>query len=92
MKVNEKTVRHVAKLARLNLTDKELKMMEKDMNSILESFKILNNAPDAEPSFQPMEMNNIMREDKPEKSLTQGEALANTNHKEKGFFKGPKAI
>ena len=91
MKIDEKTVRHVANLARLNLSDAEVKTFQKDMSNVLESFNVLAGV-EAEPSFQPMHMGNVFREDVVEKSLSQGEALLNTKHKEKGFFKGPKAI
>ncbi len=91
MEIDEKTVRHVAKLARLELTEKEVKTFQKDMNNVLESFNVLSDV-EAEPSFQPMHMENVFRKDDVEKSLSQGEALLNTKHKEKGFFKGPKAI
>ncbi|MFA4820401.1 MAG: Asp-tRNA(Asn)/Glu-tRNA(Gln) amidotransferase subunit GatC [Candidatus Aenigmatarchaeota archaeon] len=36
-------------------------------------------------------MENVLREDAPEKCLSNEEALKNTKHKEKGFFKGPRA-
>ncbi len=91
-KVTEDTVMHVAKLARLNLTASEARKFQKDLNEILAAFRTLDEAPTAEPSFQPLQMENVMRADEPERCLTNQEALRNTKHKEKGFFKGPKAI
>ena len=44
------------------------------------------------PSFQPIEIKNQVREDLVEDSLTQEEALANTEHKKDGYFKGPRAV
>lgn len=90
-KINEETVKHVADLARLKLTASDLKKMQKDLNDILAAFKTLDEAPVAEPSFQPIPMENVLREDAPEKCLSNEEALKNTKHKEKGFFKGPRA-
>ena len=92
MKITEETVERVAKLARIELTAREVKKFEKDLNDILAAFKTLDEAPMSEPSFQPIKMQNVMREDEPEKCLTNEEALRNTKHKEKGFFKGPKAV
>ena len=92
MKITEETVECVAKLARIELTAREVKKFEKDLNDILAAFKTLDEAPMSEPSFQPIKMQNVMREDEPEKCLTNEEALRNTKHKEKGFFKGPKAV
>lgn len=90
-KITEETVKHVADLARLNLTASEIKKFQKDLTEILAAFKTLDEAPTAEPSFQPIPMENVYREDVTEKCLTNQEALKNTRHKEKGFFKGPKA-
>lgn len=43
------------------------------------------------PSFQPIEMKNVTREDKVEKSLGQREALSNVKkNKERGYFIGPR--
>jgi aspartyl-tRNA(Asn)/glutamyl-tRNA(Gln) amidotransferase subunit C len=43
------------------------------------------------PSFHPIEIKNIVREDVPEDSLTQDEALFNTDLKEGKLFKGPRS-
>jgi aspartyl-tRNA(Asn)/glutamyl-tRNA(Gln) amidotransferase subunit C len=91
-KIDEAVVKHVAKLARLDLTEREAKKFEKDLSEIITAFKILDDAPNAEPSFQPIAMRNILRDDSIEKGLSQEEALHNTKHKEKGFFRGPKAV
>ena len=90
-KITEDTVKHVAQLARLNLTQTEVKKFQKDLTDILDAFKTLDQAPEAEPSFQPLPMENVLREDIAEKCLPNEIALKNTKHKEKGFFKGPKA-
>lgn len=93
MKVTPDIVRKVAKIARLELSEAEVKKFSKDMNEILAAFKELDKAKaNVEPSFQPLEIRDIVREDKQEAVLSQSEALANTKHKEKGFFKGPRAV
>jgi aspartyl/glutamyl-tRNA(Asn/Gln) amidotransferase C subunit len=91
-KISEETVEHVARIARLNLSSREVSRFQKDLNDILAAFKILDEAPDAEPSFQPVHIENVFRDDLPEKCLPQEIALRNTKHKEKGFFKGPRAV
>jgi len=86
-------IRHVANIARLKLTESEIKKFEPDLNEILNAFKALEKIkPKCKPSFQPIEIKNITREDEPEKGLTQEEALLNAEHKEKGFFKGPRVM
>jgi aspartyl-tRNA(Asn)/glutamyl-tRNA(Gln) amidotransferase subunit C len=91
---DRKTVEKVAEIARLSLSDKELDEMAKDLESILSAFRELEKADtgNAKPSFQPIEMKNVLREDRVEKSISQAEALKNAKQKEKGFFKGPRAI
>jgi len=90
--VDEETVRKVATLARINLTTEETRKFKKDLDEILEAFKVLEKAPTKgiEPSFQPLPVKNATRKDFIEPSLTQAEALANTKAKEKGYFRGPK--
>lgn len=90
--VGTETVKKVAEVARLKLTEKELAKMERDLNNILSAFAVLEEVPKAEPSFQPIEVKNATRRDEVEPSLTQDEALANTKQKEKGYFKGPSAL
>jgi aspartyl-tRNA(Asn)/glutamyl-tRNA(Gln) amidotransferase subunit C len=93
-KITRRTVEHAAGAARLELTEKETKQMEKDLNSILSAFRELDRAPvkGIEPTFHPLPLQDVLREDNPEKCFTHEEALGNTAHKEQGFFKGPKAV
>ena len=94
MKVDVNLVERVAKIARLKLEEKEKESYAEELRTILESFDIMNEArvDDLEPAFHPIELKNVMREDEASESVSQETALSNTNNKEKGFFKGPKAI
>ncbi len=94
MQIDKELIEKVAKNARLNLTDSEIKEFLPQIKEILEAFSILKQAPTEklEPSFQPIEINNPLREDTPEQSLTQEQALQNTNLKKDNYFKGPKTI
>jgi len=91
-KVTPQTIKHVSKIARLKLTEKEIDKFTNDMESILDAFKDLERVPTKgiKPSFQPIETKNVLRKDRTEPSLKQEQALANTKNKEKGYFKGPK--
>ena len=92
-KISGDVIEHVARIARLDLTIKEKKKFQRDLNDILDAFKDLDKAnPKCEPSFQPMEIKDVFRNDEIGKCLTHEKALQNTKHKEKGFFKGPKAV
>ena len=91
-KISPETVKRVAQVARLKLSEHELHRFSKDLEAILDAFHDLENV-DTEgvkPSFQPMETKNVLRKDTVERSLTQEQALSNSKNKEKGFFKGPK--
>ncbi|MBD3310765.1 Asp-tRNA(Asn)/Glu-tRNA(Gln) amidotransferase subunit GatC [Candidatus Woesearchaeota archaeon] len=94
VKVDEELVKKVSALARLNLTEAEVKEFVPQFSEILDAFSRLDevDTKDADISFQPVEIKNIMREDKTEPSLEQEEALANTKHKKDGYFKGPRAV
>jgi len=94
VKINEELIEHVAEVARLKLTDKEIEKFSKELREIIELFSKLDEVvtKDIEPSLQSVELKNMLREDKEEKSFTQEEALSLTDRKKDGYFKGPKAI
>jgi aspartyl-tRNA(Asn)/glutamyl-tRNA(Gln) amidotransferase subunit C len=91
--VSLETVENVARLARLSLSESELKRTQSDLNEILSAFRIMDEVKtDAEPSFHPMPVENITREDSIEPALGQSKGLAQTKHKHEGYFKGPKVV
>ena len=94
MEVDRKLLEHVAELARVKLNDEEIKKFLPQLKEILEFFSQLKdiNTDNVKPSFQPVELKNIMREDKEEQCLSQDDALSLTEHKKDGYFKGPRAV
>jgi len=95
MIVDEKTVKKVAEVARLTLTEEEIKKFSQDLENILDAFKELEkvNTEKVEPTFQPIEANDVLREDEVKKSLNQSLAISNVKlNKEDGYFKGPKVV
>jgi aspartyl-tRNA synthetase len=87
-------VRHIAKLARLKLTDSEVLLYQKDLNSILEYVETLRelDAENVRPMSHVIPMKNVWREDKPGKAGKPEEILSNAPSREKDFFKVPKII
>lgn len=85
MKIN---VPHIAKLANLPLTDDETKKFETQLSSILHYVEKLNNidAKSVKPTSQITGLENVTRKDKAEVSLTQKEAISNTDKTHKGSF------
>jgi len=94
VKINKELIEHVAEVARLNLTEKEIEKFSKELREIIELFSKLDevDTKDIETNLQPVVLKNMLREDAIEKSFTQEEALSLTDHKKDGYFKGPKAI
>jgi aspartyl-tRNA(Asn)/glutamyl-tRNA(Gln) amidotransferase subunit C len=46
--ISKEEVKHIAKLARLELTEKEIEKLQKDMSAILDYFNLLKKAPKPE--------------------------------------------
>lgn len=93
--IDEKTVRHVARLSRLELAEKELKLYSGQLAGILEYINKLAEADssDVPPTSHPLEgLRNVFRKDATRKSLTQEEALQNAPNKKDDFFSVPKII
>ena len=91
-KVDEELIKRVAKNARLKLSDEEIEQFTKQLGDILGAFKSLDEVKTdkVKPSFHPQEISDVYREDKAEKF--DWDPLANTKHKEKKYFKGPKIV
>ena len=94
VKINKELIEHVAGLARLKLTDKEIENFSKELKEVIEAFSSIDkvDTKGIETSLQAVELKNMLREDKEEKSFTQEEVLGLTEHKKNGYFKGPKAV
>lgn len=94
MEINKELILKVAKNSRLELTEKEIKEFLPQLKQILEAFSKIKEVKtdNIKPSFQPIELKNIYREDKVEACLPQEYALKNTRHKRNNFFIGPKTF
>ena len=94
MEIDRKLLEHVAEVARLKLTENEIKRFLPQLKEALEFFSKLQevNTEGVKPSFQPIEIKNAMRDDIEKKCLSQDEALSLTEHKKDGYFKGPRAV
>ncbi len=53
--ISKEEVEHIAKLARLELTEKEVEKMQKDLSAILDYFNLLKKAPKPEASSKTAE-------------------------------------
>jgi aspartyl-tRNA(Asn)/glutamyl-tRNA(Gln) amidotransferase subunit C len=91
-KIDKALLEHVSKIARLELTEEEKEKFVKQLEDILKAFKKIDevDTEKVKPSFHPIEIKNVMRED--EVKTWKWEPLANTKHKEKKYFKGPRIV
>ena len=57
--ISKEEVQHIAKLARLELTEKEIEKMQKDLSAILDYFDLLKRAPKIKNGGHPMSAKNF---------------------------------
>ena len=90
--ITKKEVEHVAKLARLELSEEEKERFTVQFSNILDYFNQLSevNTENIEPMAHAIPMVNVMREDKVKLLYTRDELLANAPLEEDGFFKVPR--
>jgi aspartyl-tRNA(Asn)/glutamyl-tRNA(Gln) amidotransferase subunit C len=91
--ISRDEVLHVARLARLALTDEEVERLGAQLSAILEAVGKVGelDLADVEPTAHPLELTNVWAEDEPRASLPVDEALANAPDSEGGFFRVPPA-
>jgi aspartyl-tRNA(Asn)/glutamyl-tRNA(Gln) amidotransferase subunit C len=91
MKITKQEVEHVAKLARLELSGQEQENLTDQLSNILTYVEKLNklDTKGVEPTAHVLDIKNVMRDDAPEKSLTQERALANAPEKAAGHYRVP---
>ena len=90
--ITKEQVQHVAKLARLTLTEEETSLYANQLSKIFDYIDQLNevNTEGVEPMTQPIPTVNVMREDIMKKQYERDEMLKNAPHEEYGFFRVPK--
>ena len=87
-----KDVEHVAKLARLELTEEEKELYTKQLGDVLKYVEQMNevDTSNVEPMSHAIDFVNVMRDDKVVYEQTKEELMANAPDEENGFFKVPK--
>lgn len=94
MAVEDKDVRYVANLARLQLSDEETRRLKKDMNRILEYMKKLEelDTDGIEPLEHVTDLNVALRKDRAEVPLPHEDALKNAPDADSDYFRVPRVI
>lgn len=82
-------INHVAKLAKLSLTEEEKSKLEKQLEETVEYVKGLDEVDTngVDPTSQVTGLENVTRNDEVKSSLTQDQALSNSKSTHNGFFK-----
>ncbi len=90
--ITTKDVEHVAKLARLELTEEEKEKFTHQLGDVLAHVEKMNevDTTGVEPMNHPMDFYNVMREDKKIYENTREELMQNAPDIEGEFFKVPK--
>ena len=89
MKLEREEVLHIARLARLAMTDAEVDRFREQLSNILENFETLKQVDTANvpPTTQSIPLSSVMRNDEVVPSLPQDQILANAPRKEGEFFR-----
>ncbi len=89
MAISEAEVRHVARLARLALSDEEIAVMKAQLSAILDYIAMLQevDVSNVPPTAQVTGLTTVWRPDVVGEMLTQEQALANAPDQQDGMFR-----
>ena len=93
--ISKKQVEHMAKLARIELTDQEKEKFTKELSSILDYVEQMNkvDTKNIEPIKQITGLKDVMREDKVgKKEKTKDKLLKQAPKRKQDYFKVPKIL
>lgn len=93
-KVDEKLIRHVGRLSRIELTDEQVQTFGRQFADIVAYMDKLQqlNTDGVEPMIHALAVQNVFGADEPRESLSPERALANAPDRDGDFYKVPKVI
>jgi aspartyl-tRNA(Asn)/glutamyl-tRNA(Gln) amidotransferase subunit C len=91
MAIEREQLRHVAHLARLELSDEELERLGAQLNDIIEAVSKVSelDLSDVPATSHPLDVVNVWANDEPRPCLTVEEALANAPDRDGNYFRVP---
>ncbi len=94
MKITRDQVEHIALLARLEFSEKEIEAFTRQMDNILTYFDKLKevDTTSVEPTSHAIQVKNVFREDEAKKSIALDLSLKNAPEKEGNCFRVPQII
>jgi aspartyl-tRNA(Asn)/glutamyl-tRNA(Gln) amidotransferase subunit C len=89
--ISRDEVHHVARLARLALTDEELEQLTVELGAILEAVGVVAelDLADVPPTTHPLDLVNVWDEDEPRSSLVLDDVFANAPDRDGDSFRVP---
>lgn len=93
-KITADDVRHVARLARLDVTDDEVELFARQLAAVLEHAEDVEALDTAgvPPTAHPLPLTNILRDDIPAAGVDRDEVLAMAPQAEDGRFRVPRIL
>lgn len=94
MKITKKEVAHIAELARLSFSGKEMELFTEQLNQILVYMEKLNEIDTSEikPTYHALDLINVFRDDQIEPSLSTQKVLFNAPQSDKDMVAVPRII
>jgi aspartyl-tRNA(Asn)/glutamyl-tRNA(Gln) amidotransferase subunit C len=89
MALTREEVLHVARLARVGVTDADVEKFQQQLSSILDHFDVLRDldTADVPPTTHTLPLENVMADDVPVASLSQDEVLGNAPQQQEGYLR-----
>lgn len=93
-KISMTDLEHIAKLARINLTESEKTTFLPQLESVLEYLDVLNqvNIDNVQPTYRVNDQKNVLRNDEPAESFPQELSLSTAPKAQDGYFVVPGTI
>jgi aspartyl-tRNA(Asn)/glutamyl-tRNA(Gln) amidotransferase subunit C len=93
-RIDKAQVKHIAKLSRLEMEEKEVERFSEQLSSIVDYIEKLNEleTDSIEPLAHCLPIHNVLREDIVKDSLGVENALSNAPQREDEYFKVPKIL
>ena len=94
MAISPEEIKHVAFLARLELTETETELFTEQLNSVLDHATILErvDTDNVQPTVYTFSPQNVLREDRLGERFEREKALQNAPDGDDGFFRVPKIV
>jgi len=89
MKLSREEVLHIARLARVGLTEEDVDRLREQLSNILENFEALKqvDTTDVPPTAQSIPLQNVTKDDKIAPSQSQEQTLANAPRQDGEYFR-----